>query len=182
MNDTDDASLLAATARGDASAFAVFLGRHQAAVYRYARLLTHDHADAEEATQDAFVSAWRAADSFLGTGSARSWLLAIARRAALRLRRGRRDEPTDAETLEQLADRAGWGDAATDGGASTSEQLAAALDRLSEAERRALVLRDVEGLTPDVAAEQLGLSVAAYKSRLHRARLKLAAMLREETV
>lgn len=108
MSAVDDASLLAATAQGDASAFAVFLGRHEAAVYRYALVLTHEQADAEEATQDAFVSAWRAAAGYRGDGSARSWLLAITRRAVLRLRRSQRDEPTDADTLEVLADRAGW--------------------------------------------------------------------------
>lgn len=74
------------------------------------------------------------------------------------------------------------GDPRVEGGASTTEQLALALERLPTTERTALVLRDVEGLTPDAAAEQLGLSVAAYKSRLHRARLRLAAILREETV
>ncbi|MCU0622356.1 MAG: sigma-70 family RNA polymerase sigma factor [Gemmatimonadaceae bacterium] len=175
----DDASLLAATAAGEASAFALFLQRHEAAVYRYAHLLTRDRADAEEATQDAFVAAWRGAAGFRGGETARPWLLAITRREVIRQRRARRDEPTEAETLEVLADQAGWGDPAAAGGASSAERIGLALDALPAGDRDVLVLRDIEGLAPDAAAEQLGLSVAAFKSRLHRARLKLAAALRE---
>lgn len=175
----DDASLLAATAAGEASAFASLMQRHEAAVYRYAHLLTRDRADAEEATQDAFVAAWRGAATFRGGESARSWLLAIARREVLRQRRARRDDPVDAETLEALADQAGWGDPSAAGGASSAERVGRALDALPVADRDVVVLRDLEGLTPEVASEQLGLSVAAFKSRLHRARLKLAAVLRE---
>ena len=181
MTGLDDASLLAATAAGEASAFATFLQRHEAAVYRYAHLLTRDRADAEEATQDAFVAAWRGAAGFRGGDSARSWLLAIARREVIRVRRARRDEPTEPETLETLADAAGWGDPSAAGGASSAERIGLALDALPPADRDVLVLRDIEGLAPEVAAEQLGLSVAAFKSRLHRARLKLATALREAT-
>jgi RNA polymerase sigma-70 factor, ECF subfamily len=176
----DDASLLAATAAGDASAFATVLERHEAAVYRYARLLTRDHADAAEATQDAFVAAWRGAAGFRGPGSARAWLLSIARREVLRLRRALRDDPTDAETLEVLAEAAGWGHPSVSGGASNLDRLTEALAALPLADRDAVVLRDVEGLTPEQAAEQLGVSVAAFKSRLHRARLKLVRAVREE--
>lgn len=178
MSDATDAALLAATAAGDAAAFAQVLGRHEHAVLRYARLLVRHAADAEDVAQNAFVAAWRGAAGFRGDDSARAWLLAITRREALRLRRGVRDEPVEPETLEQLADAAGWGNPEPAPAADDLDRLAAALAALAAADREVLLLRDVEGLLPEAAAEQLGIGVAAFKSRLHRARLKLARAVR----
>ena len=178
----DDAALLARAAAGDASAFDRLVRRHQAAVLRFVHALGCDGADAEDALQEAFVAAWRAAGRYQGTGTVRSWLLSVARNAVRHQRRRRVGEPTHLVPLDALAADAGWG---ADPRADADERrllardaLAAALRRLPPDERAVLVLRELEGLDGAEAAAVLHLSLPAMKSRLHRARLHLAAALR----
>jgi RNA polymerase sigma-70 factor (ECF subfamily) len=89
-------------------------------------------------------------------------------------------EPASFEPLETLGVQAGWGD---DGAALESlarrDLLRRALRRLRPDDREILVLRELEGLPGAEVAEMLELTLAAMKSRLHRARLRLAAALRE---
>lgn len=140
-------------------------------------------ADAEDALQEAFLAAWRAAGAFAGTGSARAWMLTIARNALHRRYRRRAGEPVDVIPLDRLGAEAGWG--AVDAPDQLVERLEdreileRALARLDQADREVLVLRDLEEFDGEETARLLGLSVGAMKSRLHRARLRLAAHLRE---
>ncbi|MCA9668435.1 MAG: RNA polymerase sigma factor [Myxococcales bacterium] len=181
MSDDDDFALLTRTAQGDRQAFGRFVDRHQAALLRYLRLLARGAADAEDALQETFIGALRGAASFEG-GSARAWLMTSGRRALLRARRLRAGEPARHESLDELGQRAGWGDPG--GPQRIAEQLEArelvhaALAALCTEDREVLLLRDVEGLSAAEAAGVLELSVAALKSRLHRARLRLAGELR----
>jgi RNA polymerase sigma-70 factor (ECF subfamily) len=179
-----DAQLLQRSAAGDGPAFEVFVGRHEASVFRYLRTLTRVDLDAEDALQDAFVAAWRGAAGFRGEDSARSWLLSIARHALHRLHRRRVGEPESLLSIDDLGLRADWGvlDSPLDRLAEREdrERLARALAALPEAERETLVLRDLEELSGDEVARMTGVTLAAMKSRLHRARLHLAAVLREE--
>jgi RNA polymerase sigma-70 factor (ECF subfamily) len=180
--DATDAALLARAAAGDADAFGTFVARHEAAVYRFARTLTRSRGDADDVLQEAFIAAWRGAGSYAGSGSARSWLLSIARNVWRHQARRRVGEPAGFEPIETLAERAGWGaDPATArqlDAAEARELLAAALARLPEVEREVLVLRELEGFSGEEAAAILQLSLPAMKSRLHRARIHLAAALR----
>ena len=128
--------------------------------------------------QETFLAAWRGAAGFRG-GSARAWLLTIAAHAWQRL--GRRAAPLGgndaAESLEHLALLAGWGrDEGDDARTATVQE---AFGRLAEDHRRLLVLRDIGEMSGEEVATQLGLSLAAMKSRLHRARLRLAAAYEE---
>lgn len=158
--------------------------RHQDALYRYLRLVAGHDADAEDALQEAFLAAWRAAGSFRGEGTARGWLLTIGRHAVLRLRRRRVDEPAEMVSLEALGVEAGWGAPPGDGeaGAMTERRavLEAALERLRPADREVLVLRDLEGFSGEEAAAMIGVEVQVLKTRLHRARLRLGVELRRE--
>ena len=182
----DDLSVLRRAAAGDHEAFEAIVTRHEAAVYRFARTLTSDLSRAEDALQETFLSAWRAAGTFRGDSSVRSWLLAIARHAVERQFRRRVGEPAPADqvSLDVLGVAAGWGeDWNPEASMVKKEQsavVARALDALSPDDRHVLMLRDVEGLDGDEAAAVLGVSVAALKSRLHRARLRFAAKFREE--
>lgn len=173
----DDATLLRLTATGDDGAFATFVDRHQAGIWRRAMALTGQAADAEDLMQETFLAAWRGAGSFRG-GSGRAWLLTIAAHAWQRL--GRRAAPLaasdDAESVEALALRAGWGREDGDERAATVQE---AFARLAADDRRLLVLRDIEEMSGEDVAALLGLSLAAMKSRLHRARLRLAAAYEE---
>jgi RNA polymerase sigma-70 factor, ECF subfamily len=175
----DDAELLRLTVAGDEGAFARFVDRHQAGVWRRALTLTDHGSDAEDLLQETFLAAWRGAASFRG-GSARSWLLTIAAHAWQRMGRqaARLQSVGDDESLEGLALRAGWGeiDDVPDGRVTIVQQ---AFARLSDDDRRLLTLRDIEETSGESVAELLGLTLPAMKSRLHRARLRLAAAYEE---
>lgn len=181
---SDDAGLLRRSAAGDADAFETFMLAHRDAVWRLLRALLGETADAEDAFQEAFVAAWRSAHAFRGDADARAWILTIARHAAARLRRRRAGEPGRFESLDVLARRAGWGGADAPDlrveRIDDAERLHRALDTLAPDDREVIVLRDLEDIDGDHVAAMLGITTAAMKSRLHRARLRLAAALREE--
>lgn len=178
-----DAELLAQTATGDRPAFDRFVERHQAAVLRLLRAGAASEADAEDAFQEAFIAAWRSAASFRGGITARGWILTIARNALHRQYRRRVGEPADFVPLDDLEREAGWG--AEDPPDALFERLEdrASLERalgdLAPADREVLVLRDLEQLSGDETVAVLGITLRAMKSRLHRARLRLAAALKE---
>lgn len=165
------------------SALGVLVERHQAAIYRYVRSLVDGDAAAEDALQETFLDALRGAHTFRGTAQPRTWLLTLARNAAYRGRRLRAGQPRQFESLASLGQRAGWG--AQDGvhilrRFECAQALDRALDRLPTDDREIIVLRELEGLTGPEAAQLLGIALGAAKSRLHRARLRLAAALRED--
>jgi len=179
-----DRALAARAAAGDREAFASLLTRHQASVFRLARHLAGTRDEAEDVLQQTFLSAWQNVAGFRGEASMRTWLLTIARNAAVTRRARVAREPIDATPLDELGIRAGWGGPNPEQLAAAAEQrdrLAAALAGLAADEREVLTLRDLEGLPGDDFAAMLGLTVAAMKSRLHRARLRLAAAVRGAT-
>ena len=178
----NDEEILEKIAEGDAAAFEVFVRRHSATVQRLAAAVTQETALAEDVTQQTFLAVFRNAGSFARKGSARSWLLTIARNEAYQAKkRAPREMPVE-ESLLTLGIEAGWG-------ASNPETeldeiwarklLTRALERLSAEDQEVLVLRDVEQLTGPEAALALGISLRALKSRLHRARLRLAVQFHE---
>lgn len=181
-----DRDLLAQSAQGDADAFAVFVHRHRAAVYRYLRAAGPNDADAEDALQQTFLQAWRGAGG-TDVRNARAWLCTIARHALLRQRRRPSAAPAAMESLDALGAAAGFADPV-----ATPERLAGALEEraaLSEAldglpaqDREVLMLREIEQLSGEETAAVLGLSLDAMKSRLHRARLRLVAEVRRRLV
>ena len=179
----DDGEALRRTAAGDREAFALVVARHQASVFRLAEILTRDRSAAEDLLQQTFLSAWQAAAQFRADASVRTWLLTIARHAAFRHQERRAREPVDAappETLDELGVRAGWGGPDPEAlaiAAQDRDRVSAALASLAPEDREILTLRDLEDVSGDDAAALLGLSRAAMKSRLHRARMKLAAAL-----
>jgi len=157
-----DGELLSRTAAGDHRAFSAFVDRHQGTVFRYLSARTGSAADCEDVLQETFVAAFRGCESYRGEGSARSWLFGIARNLSKRIYRKRVGEPDEMVPLEELG---------------LQDTLEKALARLSPDEREILVLRELEGLSGEETAAVLELSLPAMKSRLHRARLTLAAVL-----
>lgn len=181
--DAEDAALLALSATGDGVAYERLVNRHQATIFRYLRAALGDVTAAEDALQETFLAAWRSADRYRGEASVRAWLLGIARNAARRLRRRRVGEPEEYVALDDLGVQAGWGSEDPEQQLLATlrrDALQAAFERLTESEREILVLRDLEGLAGDTVASILGLSLVAMKSRLHRARLRIAAEVRKE--
>ncbi len=156
----------------------------RARVYRYCLTLMRDRTRAEDLFQETFVEAFRGYSGFRGDANVATWLLTIARNKAFRMRRLKVGEPEHTEDLMALGLRAGWGsgdalDEALDA-ETVRTRMRAGLDRLSDIDREVIVLRDLEELSTRESAEVLEISESAVRVRLHRARLKLMACLRQQ--
>lgn len=172
-----DEILMSRVTSGDDAAFQILVRRHRGRVYHIALAITGDAAAAEDALQETFLAMHRSAKTFGGTAF-RAWLFTIARHQALRPRRRQQPIPVEDETLEALGEAAGWGADDELDARSIRARLAGALERLAPEDREVLVMRDLEERSTQDTAAELGLTVQATKSRLHRARLRLAAELR----
>lgn len=183
MQDEVDGGLIAGVAAGDRAAFARLVERWRGPVFRYVRALLPSDAAAEDALQETFLAIYRGAAGYRAEGSARRWILGVARHNAARQRRRRAGEPSDPVPLDALGAEAGWGSGRSpeDLAAALEDQhrVQAALATLPEDDREILVLHDLEQLSGPEVADLLELSLAAVKSRVHRARLKLMARLVE---
>lgn len=176
-----DRDLMSQTAAGDRHAFEQLVERHGAAALRLARMVTDDAAAAEDVAQQTFLTVLENAAAFRGDSSARAWILTITRNAAYRMLRKTSREVVLDEPWIQLGIEAGWGSADPEAMAIAAERkgmLQAAMSMLAPEDREALLLRDIEGLSGREAASLMGIGERALKSRLHRARLRLAAALR----
>ena len=184
----DEAGLLERLRAGDEAAFEELIRLFGGRMLAAARRILGSEEDAQDALQEAFLSAFRKIDTFAGQSKLGTWLHRIAINAALmklRSRRRRREQDID-ELLpkftpgghfEETPGR--WGEAA-DGPAIRHEiqdVVRAGIDRLPENYRIALYLRDIEELSNDELAEQLGVTVNAAKIRVHRARMALKEVL-----
>ena len=183
--DIDDASLAARVLAGDAAAFELVMRRHNRRLYRVARAMLRDAADAEDALQDAYLSAFQAMGNFRGEASLATWLSRIVVNQCLaRLRRqARRDNilpmvpmggPDEQEGLAMPADDKDRPDRALVR-AELRAVLERKLDELPESFRTVFVLRSVEELSVEETARTLDLPEATVRSRHFRAR----SMLRE---
>jgi RNA polymerase sigma-70 factor (ECF subfamily) len=154
------------------------MDRHAAALMRFVRVIVEDDAASEQVLRDTFLAAGRVAAEFNGDGSARAFLLNLARGIAYR--RSRPGEASDdEEDLATLGIGAGWGaeGAAEPPTAEGKARVSMGLRNLSADDRAVIILRDLEGLSAVGAAELLGIEEERVKDRLHRARLRLVAAL-----
>lgn len=177
-----DETLLRRAGQGDREAFDALVVRHAAGLLRLIRTRV-PAAEAEDVLQQSCLAAWRAAAGFRGDAAVKTWLFTIARHSAARARERERRAPVADVPLDDLGVRAGWGVDDPETLAMAAERrdvLAAAFEALDPEAREVLTLRDLEGLPGEDTAALLGLTVAAMKSRLHRARMSLAARVREE--
>ena len=150
------------------------------------RLLNHEH-DAQDAVQDAFVSAFRGLATFDGNSTLATWLHRIAVNAALMKLRSRRSKPEQPieELLPKYFDdghRQNPGPAWTTAvdyleKAETRELVRRCIEKLPDGYRIVLVLRDIEQLDTAAVADHLGIEAGAVKTRLHRARQALRTLL-----
>ena len=151
---------------GDLDAFADFVQHFERRIRAVVFRLLDDERDVEEATQDTFVQAWRNLERFRGDAAPFTWLYRIAVNEALMRKRRRRVETVELDEAQTSGEEA---TESTELRAAIIEQIRA----LPFEHRAALVLRDVEGLSNDEVAQVLEISVAAAKSRIHRARMTL---------
>jgi RNA polymerase sigma-70 factor (ECF subfamily) len=174
----DDDQLLARIARGDEDALAALYDRYGRQAYALAVRILRDPALAEDAVQDAFLTAWRTATAFdPARGKAATWLLTIVHRRAVDV--VRREERRRADPIENAPIPSGD---ATDEEAGVREQrraVQAALDVLTPSEREAIELAYYGGLSQSAVAERLGVPLGTVKSRMFAGLAKLRDALAE---
>ena len=168
-----DRALLAAHVAGDPDAFTVLVRRHRDRLWGVALRTMRDREEAADALQDALLSAFRNASGYRGDAAVTTWLHRVVVNACLdRMRRravrpsvplGDTDVPTGVDEQGALENRL---------------DVAAALARLPEAQRVAIVLVDLQDLSVAEAATILGVAEGTVKSRCSRGRLALARIFR----
>lgn len=179
-----DEELVRCAQGGDTGALIELVARYECRIYRLAMRMSHNESDAQEITQEAFLRAHRCMRFFKGESRFGTWLYRIAMNEALMRRRAAKRRPVD--SLEDVLPR--FGDVGTVAcaesgiddlvdGKTLAKRVRQALDQLDEAHRATLVLRDLEELSAEQAAEILGVSPEAVRQRAHRARLKLREQL-----
>lgn len=154
---------------------------HSVFVYNVAFRMMGNPQDAEDVAQEAFISAYRAFGRFRGDSKVTTWLYRITVNAALmRLRKERKARELTRTGLEDVV-IPDWSDApyraATD--SELGERLREGIGMLPDDMKAAVVLRDMEELSNAEAADVIGISVPALKSRLHRGRVLLRKHLEE---
>lgn len=159
--------------RGDAAALEQLLGQIAPSIRRFGMRMCRNPHDTDDTLQDTLLAIATHLKEFEGRASFTSWVFTITRSACVRRRRGLENQPSlgDDELAKHVDHARGPEEQAA--GAELSRALGVALDSLSDEHREVLHLRDVEGLTAPEAAESLGLTIDALKSRLHRARAAL---------
>jgi len=169
-----EAHLVERSQAGDRAAFEELIRRHADRLYAVLLRFLGDPDDAAEASQEAFLRAWRSVGGFQGRSQFFTWLCRIGLNEAKRLgaKRAARSSVTSIED-EAVPEAPDWSEAPhsrLDQG-ELREVLERAVRGLPVEYRAPVILRDVEGLTTKQAAAIMGIREAAFKSRLHRARL-----------
>ncbi|HKQ97492.1 MAG TPA: sigma-70 family RNA polymerase sigma factor [Candidatus Polarisedimenticolia bacterium] len=181
----DEIRLVERARAGDLQAFADLFRRHHRAVYRTVLGLSCRAEDAEDAVQTAFVNAWQHLHQFEGRSRFATWVTRIAINEALgKIRDGGRLEPLAADGVEDEEDfmprnlRPWEDDPETLRSRDERRELVEkAILALPPRYRAAVLLRDIQGMTAEEAAEALGLNVATLKTHLLRGRLRLREAL-----
>lgn len=181
MRQSFPAEIIERAQRGDAAAFSEIIERFQISVYNLCyRMLSHNAGDAEDATQEVFLKVWKNIGRFDANRTFSTWVLSIATNHCIDLIRKKRVPTVEIdETLEEIL---------PDSIATPKQELAQKersgliwriLDGLSETDRAIVVLRYWDELPDREIAAALGLSEAAVKSRLFRARKQLVQIYQQ---
>lgn len=180
----DEVAVIARAASGDRTAFAQLMEHYQGACYGLAWRLLRDPDQAADATQDAFIHAYKAIGSYRG-GIFRSWLLRITANASYDiLRRAQRRPssplPDPDEGAPELPDPGAVNPVTEAGRSEMYRHLEVALRSLPEDQRTAVVLCDVYGMDYNEVAATTHSALGTVKSRIHRGRLRLRELLAEQ--
>jgi RNA polymerase sigma-70 factor (ECF subfamily) len=183
-----DEELLARARAGAPEDIERLLERHEQRVYRFGLRMCGNEDDARDVLQETLLAAWKNLPGFRGDARLSTWLYQVARSFCIKQRRRHEGEPqehldVDAPEARSISADAPEGDARAHA-RQVGHLLSVAMETLPADHREAVILRDVEGLSAEEAAEVVGIEVGALKSRLHRGRLglkqQLAAVLDEQ--
>jgi RNA polymerase sigma-70 factor (ECF subfamily) len=187
---TGDAELAQRAARGDTKAFEAIMRLHNRALYRTARSITQNDADAEDAVQQAYIRAYEALPGFRGASALRTWLTRIVINEALeRLRKRKRELQTFQS--ENVIDLESHRDMIYDPAADETPERAAMrqqtrkllerkIDELPSAFRSVFVMRALEEMSVEETAACLGIEEVTVRTRFFRARRMLRESLHSD--
>ena len=181
-----DENLVKQTQRGDKAAFNLLVIKYQHRVAKLVSRFVHNHAEAEDVVQEAFIKAYRAIGNFRGESQFYTWLYRIAVNTAKNhlVSRNRRPPASDldVEEVETMSVGARMTEIATPERNMLADEIAATVKRvieeLPEDLRTALTLREFEGLSYDDIANAMGCPVGTVRSRIFRAREAIDAQLK----
>ncbi len=188
LDTLDDGALVERARNRDGAAVRLIMQRHNRRLFRVARSVLHDDAEAEDVVQEAYVRAFTHLDGFRGEAQLSTWLTRIALNEALgRLRRrcitvGLKDidaisEQGEARVIYLPSARQDSDPEAAAARTQVRRLLERAVDQLPDSFRMVFVLRDIEEMSIEETASQLGLRPETVKTRLHRARRLLRQSL-----
>lgn len=188
--DLHDLSLIEKINAGDYQAFEALVNRYEGKVYRLAIRMLRNPEDAQDALQETFLQVYRGLKTFEGRSNFSTWLFRLATNVCLMKIRHRETEPSAMLPLEDYLPQHEEGKFPSIHEwpekpeeilltKESREKMMEALGKLPAEYRAVFILRDIEGFSNQEAGEALGISVAAVKSRLHRARIALRGMLAE---
>ncbi|TNC91870.1 RNA polymerase sigma factor RpoE [Thalassolituus sp.] len=175
---TSDQQLVARVQKGDRRAFDLLVVKYQHRILALVGRFITDHAEAQDVTQEAFIKAYRALPSFRGDSQFYTWMYRIAVNTAKNhlISRGRKTptQDIDLDDAAFFADEANMKDVDTPDGLLQRDQLRAvvfeAIEALPDELRRAVTLRELEGLSYEEIAEAMDCPIGTVRSRIFRAR------------
>ena len=174
-----DASLLARITQRDAQALDVLYARHARQVFSLALAILGDQTWAADLTQEVFLLVWRSAGAYRPTGSARSWLLRLARNRAIdELRRARRHSQHNTPLSAQVLETVSIPPEAID--PVERRVIRDAVAALPDVQREAVLLAFFHGLSHQEIATRLQTPLGTIKARIRRALLTLRQRFQEE--
>ncbi|MER8235766.1 sigma-70 family RNA polymerase sigma factor [Streptomyces sp. NPDC094049] len=174
---SDEPLLVARSAEGDEEAFAVLVQRHAPTLIRLATRLLGGRTEAEDAVQEAFISAWRRLPQFQGRSSFATWMYRIVTNRCLNvLRRSATTAPLEAAGDVQAPEHTVSPPRIAEARDAVRE-LREALGLLSAEQRACWVLRELDGCSYEFIAEAVGISQEAVRARVFRARRCLTRVM-----
>jgi RNA polymerase sigma-70 factor (ECF subfamily) len=176
LAEASDALLVGRAVDGDPQAFATLVRRHGPYLRAFAIRVTGSSADADDALQDAFISAWEQLPSLESPERVRAWLASIVSRKSTDRIRGRR--PT-VELDDQRERERAPGPEQRAVARSRLEALDRVLDRLPESQRQCWVLKEVGDLSYEEIGDRLDLTTTAVRGKLARARATVIQEMEE---
>ena len=188
LRERADRDLMAQHCAGDPEAFGELFRRHRDRMWAVALRTTGNREVASDCLQEAFIAAFRRADSYRGDAAVTTWLHRIVVNSALMRLRSRRSRPeVSIEALlpsfredgHHLEPPTAWEEGAPEQllAKERGALVRAAIESLPDTHREVLLLRDIEGLSTEATARLLDVTTNAVKIRLHRARLALRTLL-----
>ena len=182
----DELKLIAKAQKGDRKAFESLVKMHEKNVYNLALKLMKNREDALDASQDAFLKAWISIKSFRGESKFSAWLYRLTYNTCLdvirKAKKGEIISLTSNDEEEEVVDVKDNAPTPEEAAVKkeTQQTVRDAVDNLPEEYRQIIIMREFTGLSYAEIAECTGLNEGTVKSRLSRARIKLAEMLRQK--